>query len=244
MSLTTRFPYLVNATLECKPSNDGGTNLFVTVRFGEDVFDYLIGKIVIAVTKIHLNLKLANCEAPDDSWSFDTPPGTNLRTKTKNTTRTKSKDNLALGFEASAGKGGVSTRFTGRARRQSENFEELRDSYDRTIALITASGNRRRPRWTLRAAPGDAVLDGSILKDQLLCKLVAADSTGSVTLQAQFPIEGIVFKRSGDNYKLPTNKLSILQLYIRKTIRDQVHELAAAQLPLENSDNGQTQTIH
>lgn len=240
MDLSAKFPYLVNAALDCKPSNDGSANLFVTIRFGEDAFSYVIGKITIAVTKIHLNLKLANCEAPEDSWSFDTPPSPRLRAKTKNTTRAKSQDDVNLGLETSGGKGGLSARVTGRARRQNENFEELRDSYNRTIALITASGNKRHPRWTLRAPPAEAVLDGSVLKDQLLCKLVATDAPATVTVQAQFPVEGIVFKKSDENYQLPTNKLSILQLYLRKAIRDQVHELASLQLPSEDSDEAKT----
>jgi hypothetical protein len=80
MSLARKFPYLVNGSMAPKAANDEGINLFMTLRFGEDKFQYALGTVAIAVRRAHVNLQLTDCTAPEDSWSFDTP-STHVRSR-------------------------------------------------------------------------------------------------------------------------------------------------------------------
>jgi hypothetical protein len=229
MELTRSFPYLVNATVECRPSNDDQFNLFLTVRFGEDKFRFILGGISIAIKRAFINLPLVGCEGPEESWSFDQAPKPKLRVREKVTTREKRTGRTKGAVKARAS---IHPQLEASAEHQdqSEEYTEIRDAFDTTLALIRARGNKSHPSWTFRVSPTDEFLEGAILKEQLLCKLRLFGENAKIHLAIEFPIDGLLVRTGNRRFGAPVNKFSVVQLLLRKFIRDQIHVIGSVEI--------------
>jgi hypothetical protein len=218
---------LISAKLEARPSNDEGQLIASTLVCGESKISIFGMTFYVSIIEMFLNLNANEGHFPFDNWLNHNAPrelGVDIES-----------NGIISGGTSSELRAGVSLTNTpsvdfgissnsNRSRSASNKI-----SYSMKAERFIPRGSESSPSWKVKILPGEYLLQGMIMANEILCKYYGKNIE-KMSMSVEIPNYGIVIKRDKWNRDAHSNKRSIIAIllskYVRNNLEDQKIEMS------------------
>ncbi|WDI32359.1 hypothetical protein PUV54_04025 [Hyphococcus flavus] len=240
--------FLISASIRKEETNRDGWSFSAPIRFNEDTITFKrfsllsSGKptITVGLSLVHLHFILDDCVLPEDGWAFDPPIQVErklLREATKalkgsqeRATSTKSSHGAEGELSPTTPKASIKTQAEAGKTEKAGSAEEhvVKDAYNEILHYVSAAGNDKDPRWTVRGPEGQC-LNGVAFKNGPFAHAKIIGENPSIKIEADIPEYGLMI--SDDNHVFRTaNKVAIGKILFKKKFLGRRFELTKADI--------------
>lgn len=205
--------YLCATEVAYKNRNSPGGNLFLTVRFSDDIVSFGPINIRVAVTRAFLNFTLDNCTMPLAGKLEDVWPAASKTTEVvhkQSSSAESSKDTVAAG-------GSISAIPSASLRGQRDTTSSKCSSMD-VQATVTANyphiswrGERGSPSLAFNSRPLKDFLSGTLLNNEIVGTVEPKSKYYGFGIELEIPRSGLLVETDDKFYSYP-NKRGLLKI--------------------------------
>jgi hypothetical protein len=243
------FKYLAFGEINKLASNRPGWSFSVTLRFGEEVFEFrrllFLGltkaRVFVGVKCANVVFSLTDCFLPHEDWEFDPAAETHRSVARKVSTRTDRVGAFSAGSQltGSAGLGIDDKEISAKAKisagaksgKKSKRRSRLgiEDEFKTRLAYISPSGGPTAPKWAIEAPNDYSHLHGTILKSRRFARAEITGANPQIEMYLEIPDHGIVV-RDQDGIFRGINQQKIARLRIKKSLAKRSHLLCSTDI--------------